>query len=269
MAQRLEELDILHTSRHVEACKQLFPTEKSFTTPVGSGVASVTLVAFGRKLNRITGLGMTGETSEEQIVAAEELFRRHGLDAHITLCPLTDPSVLAVLASRGYRIDGFLNTYVRVLTDNDAESVREKRIVIARLPAERVHEFPGLSLAGFKDGGRAEFILANVARCMTLREDTSLYIATVDGKLAGSAGMAFIDTSRGGVAHLYIDSTLPEYRGQGIQGALIRVRLADARKAGFNLASVGARPGTGSCRNIERAGFSLAYTKTWFVKGRD
>ena len=72
--------------------------------------------------------------------------------------------------------------------------------------------------------------------------------------MAGSGGMALIETKKGGVAHLYIDSTLPEYRGRGVQAALLRARLGDARKAGFDLASVGARPGNGSCRNIERAG---------------
>ena len=79
----------------------------------------------------------------------------------------------------------------------------------------------------------------------------------------------FIETTKGGVAHFYIDSTMPEYRGRGIQAALLRARLADARKAGFDLASVAARPGDGSCRNIERARFSLAYTTARCVKAHN
>jgi GNAT superfamily N-acetyltransferase len=76
----------------------------------------------------------------------------------------------------------------------------------------------------------------------------------------------FIETTKGGVAHFYIDSTMPEYRGRGIQAALLRARLADARKAGFDLASVAPQPGDGSCRSVERAGFSLAYTTAQCVK---
>jgi GNAT superfamily N-acetyltransferase len=148
------------------------------------------------------------------------------------------------------------------------KEVKGDEIIISRVSAEKFHEFPAWSAAGFRDGGRAELLLETLARTAVLRADTSLYIATVAGRVAGSACMALIETTRGGVAHLYIDSTLPEYRGRGIQAALLGARLAAARKAGFDLASISARPGNGSCRNIERSGFSLAYTKTWCVKAR-
>lgn len=270
MAQRLEEADAIHITRQIEACSQLFPDHNSSTVPIGSihgnGVAALTLPSFGRKLNRITGYGMAGPVSEPDLATIEDLFAQYGLDTAIHLCPLADPSALQVLAWRGYSVDGFLNYYVRALTDGDLKEVKEDGIIISRVSAEKVHEFPTWLVAGFRDGGRAELLLETLARTAVLRADTSLYIATVDGKVAASTCMALIDTTRGGVAHLYIDSTLPEYRGRGIQAALLGVRLADARKEGFDLASVGARPGNGSCRNIERSGFSLAYTKTWCVK---
>jgi GNAT superfamily N-acetyltransferase len=129
-----------------------------------------------------------------------------------------------------------------------------------------LNEFPRICLAGFRDNGRPEFLLKTLARIAVSRADTLLYLATVDGKIVGSAGLALIETSKGKVAHLYIDSTLPEYRGRGIQAALIRARVSDAWKAGFDLASAGTRPANVSSRNVERAGFSLAYTKTTFVK---
>lgn len=101
-----------------------------------------------------------------------------------------------------------------------------------------------------------------------LREDTILYFALVDGQIAGSAGMALIKTSTGGLAHMYIDSTLPEYRGRGIQTVLLRARLVDARREGYDLASSGCNPGTGSARTYEREGFALSYTKVHFKKIR-
>jgi GNAT superfamily N-acetyltransferase len=153
-----------------------------------------------------------------------------------------------------------------VLTDEDLKEVKVEGITISRVAAERAQEFPSWSLAGYRDGGKAELLLETLARSAVLRADTSLYIATIDWKVAGSAGMAFIETAKGGVAHFYIDSTLPEYRGRGIHRALLRARLADARKAGFDLAPVAPQPGDGSCRNFERAGFSLAYTTAQCVK---
>ncbi|KAE9377027.1 hypothetical protein N431DRAFT_436268 [Stipitochalara longipes BDJ] len=267
-AQRLEEADVLHLSRQNEACAQLFPDHKSFTVPIGNGVAAITLPSLGRKLNRITGYGVGTSVSEKDLVIVEDLFTRNGVDTEIILCSLADPSALKVLASREYIANGFLNNYARVLTDEDLEEVNVEGVTISRITAERAQEFPPCCAAGYRDTGRAE-LFETVARAAILRPDTRLYIASVDGKVAGSSAMALIETSRGGVANLYIFSTLPDFRGRGIQAALLKAGLADARKAGYELASIGARPGNGgSCRNIERAGFSLAYTKTWCSKAR-
>ncbi|KAH7382841.1 hypothetical protein BKA64DRAFT_712691 [Cadophora sp. MPI-SDFR-AT-0126] len=266
-AQRLEAADIVHIHRQIEACSEIFPNHKSLNIPVGDGLASITLPSFGRKLNRITGYGMAGPVSSEDLAIAEDLFEKNGVvEMGISLCPLADLSALRVLASRGYVVDSFINSYARHLTDEDLKEVEVEGVEIIRVSQERAADFPKWSVKGYKDGGRLELLLDTLARAAVLREDTSIYFALVDGEVAASAGMALIDTSKGGVAHLYIDSTLPEYRGRGIQVALLKKRLADARKAGLNLASVEARPGNGSCRNIERAGFSLAYTKTWFGK---
>jgi GNAT superfamily N-acetyltransferase len=266
MAQRLEEADSLHITRQVEACAQIFPDHRSFAVPIGHGVAAITLPSFGPKLNRITGWGRAERVSEKDLLVVEDLFAKNGVDTEINLCPLADPSAFQVLASRGYSVIGFINVYVRVLTDEDLKEVKVEGASTSRVPAERVQEFPSWSVAGYRDTRKPELLLEALARSAALRADTSLYIATIDGKVAGSAGMALIETAKGGVAHFYIDSTLPEYRGRGIQAALLRARLADARKAGFHLASIAARPGDGSCRNIERAGFSLAYTTARCVK---
>ncbi|KAG4435905.1 hypothetical protein IFR05_008599 [Cadophora sp. M221] len=268
-ARRLEEADIAHISRQIDACAQIFPNHRSFTALVGDGLVSITLPSFKKKLNRIAGYGMSGPVSEDDLAKAEDLCTKNGVEIAIDLCSLADPSAIQVLGSRGYIVEGFVNSYVRILTDDDLNAVGLEGVEISRVPPKRVAEFSKWSVDRYKDGGRAELLLDTLARAAVLREDTTLYFAIIDGKVAASAGMALIEASKGGVAHLYIDSTLPKYRGRGLQAALLKARLVDARKAGFDLASIQARPGNGSCRNIERAGFGLAYTKAWFVKGRD
>ncbi|KAH6721249.1 hypothetical protein BKA61DRAFT_153959 [Leptodontidium sp. MPI-SDFR-AT-0119] len=268
-AQRLEEADIIHITRQIDACAQIFPDHRSFTAPVGDGLVSITLPSFKKKLNRITGFGMSGPVSEDDLAKAEDLCTNNGVEIAIGLCPLAGSSAIQVLGSRGYIVESFVNSYIRILTDEDLKAVSIEGVEISRFSEKGVSEFPKWSVEGYKDGGRAELLLDTLARAAVLRDDTTLYSVIVDGKVAASAGMALIETSKGGVAHLYIDSTLPEYRGRGLQAALLKERLKDARKEGFDLASVQARPGNGSCRNIERAGFSLAYTKAWFVKCRD
>ena len=75
-------------------------------------------------------------------------------------------------------------------------------------------------------------------------------------RLAGGAV-----TIRPGIAYFLSDSTLAQYRGRGLQRALIEARLATAVKAGCDLAAVTTLAGTLSQRNYERCGFRVVYTK--------
>ncbi|KAL4740404.1 hypothetical protein BDV11DRAFT_98671 [Aspergillus similis] len=106
-----------------------------------------------------------------------------------------------------------------------------------------------------------------LATIATLRPDTRLYIAKINGQIAGTAGLALITTSLGKVAELYIDSTVPEFRGRGVQAALLRARLAEAKREGCAIAAVTTWPGGVSARNMERVGFKLAYKKDVFTPG--
>lgn len=65
-----------------------------------------------------------------------------------------------------------------------------------------------------------------------------------------------------GLAQLGGAATVPAFRKRGVQAALLHARLTHARSLGCTMATVSAIPGNGSCRNIERAGFSFAYTAT-------
>lgn len=266
MAQRLEEADKIHLSRQVESCIQIFTDQAIQLQPAGYGVAAVTLPLFGRKLNHVVGFGMAGSVSTDDLAKTEALYDKTGVAGEIDLCPHADATAIQSLALRGYTVNGWINSYVRILTDADLQEANIPGVSIFQIASDRFEEFKNCSVGGYRDGGRPELLLETLARSAELRVDTRIYFATVDGKVAGSAGLALIETSKGGVAHLYIDSTLPEYRGRGIQAALLQHRLSDARKAGYKVASVQARPTSGSARNIERAGFSLAYTKTTFVR---
>jgi GNAT superfamily N-acetyltransferase len=271
MAERLEEGDVVHLAHHAEACHQIFPAEKVLAQPVGRGVAAVTLPWLGTKLNRVIGFGMGRQVKPEDLAFVEKLYWEKGIATQFNVSPHANATVLQVLASGGYGVDSWINNYARAITDEDVQDWDDNisGIKISHVTPDRFEEFIKCSVEGFKSNGRAEKLLETYARIAVLRPDTHLYFATIDGKVAGSAGLALIETSKGGVAHLYIDSTMPEYRGRGIQAALLRARLSDARKAGYDLASVDVRPGVGSSRNIERAGFRLAYTTALMTRHVD
>lgn len=64
------------------------------------------------------------------------------------------------------------------------------------------------------------------------------------------------------VALLAGASTLPAYRGRGVQNALLHARLAYAVANNCDVAMVVTEPGSPSQRNAERNGFRVAYTRT-------
>lgn len=106
--------------------------------------------------------------------------------------------------------------------------------------------FVAASVCGFQTNGRSRELLRALAEIAAYRNDTRLYFAMVNNEIAGTAALATIDTSDGTVAHLCLVSTLPEYRGRGVQQALIYTRLQDARRLGLGLATVITRVGDGS-----------------------
>ena len=82
------------------------------------------------------------------------------------------------------------------------------------------------------------------------------YIAEVNGQPVGMASFPMVD----GVGFFGTAGVLAEFRGRGIQTALIRRRLADAPALGCDLVLAGGTPGTTTYRNFERAGLRLIPT---------
>jgi hypothetical protein len=214
IAQILEAADMIHLTRQIEACAPLFPDNKSHTHPVGNGIASFTLPSLGKKLNRIIGLGMFGPVTREDLSAIEKMYAEIGLPTQIDLCPHADPSALEAL--EGYNVNGWINRYVRVLADEDIVEGELLGVEIAQVIPEKFDEFMRVSYEGFKSNGRSRELLDTLAKIAVGRVDTRLYFAMVGGQIAGSAALALIETSRGRVAHVYLDSTLHEFRGRGI-----------------------------------------------------
>ncbi|MBW8756044.1 MAG: GNAT family N-acetyltransferase [Burkholderiales bacterium] len=232
---------------------------------IGGGVAAFTEPLFGRKLNHVTGLGMAGPVDEDALARVEAAYARRGLGVEIDLCPHADASVMALLGRRGYVVNAFSNTYARSV-DDVPDRVAPGIEILRSEEADAL--FVEASVEGFslQAQQRPRELLAALARIAHARDDTSMFVARVDGRVAGSAGLSVMETPRGRVGELYIASTLPAFRGRGVQAALLKARLAAARDAGCALVFVGARPANTSARNVERAGFGLAFTKATFAR---
>lgn len=96
------------------------------------------------------------------------------------------------------------------------------------------------------------------------RADWHCYVARLDGVPAAVAALRVRD----GIGSLTFDGTTPRFRGRGCQTALIRHRIADAAAAGCGLVVTQTDPDSSSQRNLERAGFRTAYTRTFWTSER-
>ncbi len=267
LAHRLEFAEAQHLKGQMEACAKLRPELGSRVIAIAGGIAAITAGTPDRKLNHVTGFGLRASATDAELAALELAYATLGVATEIDLCPYADHDMLKLLAARGYAVNAFSNTYVKALDAAEADWPRNAEIRIERVNPDNAPEFIAASVAGFSSptAKRSSALLQLLAEIALSRSDSCQYLARIDGKVAGTAGLGLIDSCGVAVAHLYIASTLPAYRGRGIQRILIEARLAEAKRAGFNLASITARPANSSARNALRAGFQLAYTKSTFA----
>lgn len=88
------------------------------------------------------------------------------------------------------------------------------------------------------------------------------FLAFIDGKAAGLGILHIKD----GAASMANGMTLPEFRGRGVQTALLYHRMRTAAEAGCTLMVSQCQAGSISQRNQQRVGFQIAGTKVWWVR---
>lgn len=109
-------------------------------------------------------------------------------------------------------------------------------------------------------------LLAEMLAALCYVKDFRPYGAWDGGKLVATAGL-YVD---GEFGECVSASTLPEYRGQGAQSALIALRVRDALTAGCKwVATETGKPAEGeqnpSLENMRRAGFKPQYDRQSWV----
>lgn len=236
---------------------------------VAGGVAC--FAGAGSFLNKALGLGMHGPVTAEEFDRLEAFYRRRGVPTQIELCPLADPSLAALLAARSYEKVGEENVFWRVL--DDAVTAHESPgVSVERLGPEQEDLYADTVARGFLAAEGASFSenevtstgLEDMKRMIgfSFRSPSAqCFLARVEGAPAGGGTLIVHDNTAG----VYGASVLPPFRRRGVQAALLAARLRAARQAGCDLVATTTLPGSTSHRNVERAGFQLAYTKQIFV----
>ena len=135
-------------------------------------------------------------------------------------------------------------------------------VEIVRVEEESLEPWVDVVLRCFFDRPEdAPPALRDGAIAMGMVPGVTAWLARVDGHPAGGGSLMIHE----GLALICGDGTLPDFRHQGVQTALLRARLAHAVAAGCDLAVICTQPGSGSQRNAERLGFRVVYARTMMI----
>ena len=211
-------------------------------------------------VNQIVGMGLYDEVTAADLDQLEDFFRSRGVPCSVVLSPLAHASLRAMLGERGYSIAEFNTVLIRRIQPDEPFSP-PPGIVIERVTDDTIGPWMGSIAKGFEqDIVVAESVFGGFA----VLPGALPFLARIEDKVVGGCGGRVIPEAR--IAAFFGTATLPEYRGRGVQSALIAKRLHEAALAGCEYAVVSTNPGSGSQRNMERRGFHVAYTKAVMMR---
>ncbi len=218
---------------------------------------------LGSPIGRATGLGFDRAFTAEDLDRVEQFYRSHKAPSQVDLCPLHDPAVFEMFKERGYGIAELNNVLYRRLDPKGELPVAPAGCEIRRGRPEEARELGAIvERAFFPDGAPEAF--RDLLTPLYQMEGALTFAASVEGKMVACGAGLVIPEHRGFA--LCGAGTAAEFRGRGLQTALLRVRLAAAAEAGCEYAVVVTQGGTTSQRNCERLGFRVAYSKVTVIK---
>jgi ribosomal protein S18 acetylase RimI-like enzyme len=218
---------------------------------------------LGSPIGRATGVGFDRAITVEDVDRIEAFYRKRKAPAQVDLTPLHGPEVFEMFKERGYSIAELNNVLFRKLERGETFPTPLESCAIRRsFPEEAEATGEIVERAFFPDGAPEQY--RRLMNPFYQMENALAFIATVDGRpVACGTGLVIHEH---GIFALAGAGTLAEYRGRGLQTALLRARMAAAVEAGCEYAAVVTQGGTISQRNAERLGFRVAYSKVTVIK---
>jgi GNAT superfamily N-acetyltransferase len=185
---------------------------------------------------------------------ASAFYRRLGLRGWTEVAPGPDaPELMERLTASGWAQTGFWCSF----HGRPAAPPMPAGVEVTEAGEADMADFARIHLDGHEVPGENRGPAEAAVRAWLGRPGWRLYMARVDGVPAATAAL----TVGGGLGYLANAATLPAMRGRGCQTALLARRIADAEAAGCDAVASLAEFGSGSQRNLERAGLRVAFTQ--------
>lgn len=218
---------------------------------------------LGSPIGRATGVGLDRPFTAEDLDRVEQFYRAHQAPSQVDLCPMHEPAVFELFKERGYGIAELNNVLYRKLDAGEKSPPPPAGSEIRRsLPEEADRAGTIVETAFFPDGAPEAY--RGLVAPFYQMERALAFVASVEGRLVACGTGLVIPEHK--VFALCGAGTLAEFRGRGLQTALLRARMAAALEAGCEYAVVVTQGGTISQRNAERLGFRVAYSKVTVIK---
>lgn len=261
LSQRLERTEARVNVDFVETRARIEPEHGAAWIEVGGAYAMYD--GAQSPLTQTFGLGMFEDATAAHLDEIEAFFATRNAPVFHEVSPMTDPSLMELLATRGYRPVELTSVMYRKLNE-DIESRNKNKDLITRIIKPDEVELWARTSA---NGWRAEYeelgdFMYNFGLIGAQCAGAFPYIAEMNG-VAIATGMLFIHDD---ICMLAGASTIPEGRNKGAQTALLNDRLKFAAAHGCKLAIMGATPGSTSQKNAQKNAFHIAYTRTkWML----
>jgi GNAT superfamily N-acetyltransferase len=203
--------------------------------------------------NRVLGLGLDRPAAPARLEEIADFFDALGVEWCVALAPQAKPPELVSWLEARRFVRGYGWAKFRRGLEHAAEPETDLRVVEAEGDV-----FGDVFVRAYGTPAIFREWLAELPR----RAGWRCFVALDRGTPAATGALYAKD----GVGWLGIAGTLPDHRRRGAQGALLAARIRAAAEEGCEVVvtetgeQVEGRP-SGSHRNIERAGFELAYVR--------
>lgn len=259
-ARRLEACEEMPQVMYARVLSKMRPEIGAAEQVIGGGHMS--FAGVGSPIGRAGGMGLDRPLTADDVDSIEAFYRGRGAPAQIDLCPLHDTETFALVKERGYAIAELNNVLFRELNNLPPFAVPAGYEIRRGTLADADEASELVERAFFPEGAPDAY--RGLLRPLYSMEGGITFMASVDGKLAACGAGLVIPEHR--VFALCGAGTAIDFRGRGLQTALLHSRMQAAADAESEFAVVVTQAGSASQRNCERLGFRVAYSKVTVIK---
>ena len=219
--------------------------------------------------HRAIGLGVTAKPDAATIAAVLRHYAELGSEARIEVAEGIAPIEVAGLLDRhGFQREREVHVVHALEAERPPEVRPVRGLRIEQVPQAKLRTFGRLARIGFEESGdRGVFVERSSAYVLSHRTQGRFvgYIGYLDDAPV-STGLVCLTADAGG---LYSDSTVPEFRGRGIQKAMIAARIEAGLRQGRRIYTARTEGLNASARNYEQTGFTPLYRASFWTRRTD